>query len=85
MHTPHHHLEDMLLNPEAFFKAPEDVLTQNKLPLEDRILILKLWAHDQKLMETADSENMVGPEHSLLSRILNCINTLEHQRKAAPY
>jgi hypothetical protein len=80
MNTARTHLEEILLNPEAFFKAPEDVLTQNELPLDDRILILKLWALDQKLMETADNENMVGPEHPLLSRILNCINTLEQQR-----
>ncbi|MBX9696725.1 MAG: hypothetical protein K2X53_01430 [Alphaproteobacteria bacterium] len=79
MHTARVHLEEIFLNPEAFFKAPEDVLTQNELPLHNRILILKLWALDQKLMETADSENMVGPEHCLLSRILNCINTLEQQ------
>lgn len=76
----HHLLEDMLLNPEAFFEGPEDVVSQSEIPLDDRILILKLWAHDQTLMETADSESMVGPQYSLLSRILNCINTLEHQR-----
>ena len=66
-----------LVDPVKEFKNPEKILEDRDLNAEQKLAILKLWAHDAKLLEIADEENMAGGPQDILERIINCINKIK--------
>lgn len=74
-------LEKALLDPSAVFATPEEVLGRGDLSTEQKVLVLRRWAHDARELEVADDEGMPpGPEPDLLSRVLDALRTLGTSR-----
>ena len=58
-----------LVNPAAVFTSPWEVLHDPSLTLDDKREVLRRWAWDAWLLETAASEAMAGGEASRLDEI----------------
>lgn len=76
MHSPHVPIQRILLNPEEFYEAPEDVLRDEMLDDDEKLTVLKVWADEIMQLEIATSENMDGPASSYLARIFTSIEKL---------
>jgi hypothetical protein len=71
--------EKALLDPVREFGSPEKVVDEKDLTNEEKLVILKLWAHDAKLLAIADEENMGGSDSDILQRITICINKIKNK------
>lgn len=69
--------ERALVDPVKVFGAPENVLVDKDLSASQKLSVLRMWAHDAKLMEIADEENMGGGPQDILQRIMACISKLK--------
>jgi hypothetical protein len=70
--------EQAKLNPAAFFKSPQEVVSSQELAREQKIEILRQWEQDARLMEVADEENMPGPQPKLLQPIRDALHALDY-------
>jgi len=52
--------EQILIDPSVNYAFPEDVLHDNRLTRDEKILVLKQWAFDEREIEVAEEENMRG-------------------------
>lgn len=57
-------LEAAMADPPGVFSSPDEVTHHPKLSLDEKIQILKTWAHDIAELQVADEENMLGTIHS---------------------
>ena len=72
-------LKQAFLDPVGTFGNPEKVEGDVRLSQNDKLTILKLWAHDCELLEIAEEENMPGScDIEMTKRILDCIHRLTH-------
>lgn len=65
-----------LLDPEATFRTPEEVVAHPGLTTQQKIDVLRAWEYDAVEVEVAEEEGMRGPEGHLLQRILLALGTL---------
>ncbi len=70
-------LDRALVNPAAVFSSPQEVLHDPTLTLEDKREILRRWAWDAWLLETAADEAMAGGEPSRLDEIKAALKALD--------
>ncbi|RUO55530.1 hypothetical protein [Pseudidiomarina homiensis] len=63
-------LEDILQDPAEVYKKPQDVLADSDLTDAEKCKVLAQWKYDAEELQTATSENMPGPDDSLLDDIL---------------
>jgi len=47
-------------NPKMGFARPQDVINDEGLTLEKKLVVLESWQHDLLEMQHADEENMLG-------------------------
>ncbi|MFZ2314746.1 MAG: hypothetical protein WAW86_03665 [Gammaproteobacteria bacterium] len=74
-------------HPQAFFKAPHDVMLANDLSRSEKIDVLKQWAYDEREMSVAEEENMPALDKervSVLGEIQETLIELEYSNGCAP-
>lgn len=73
-------------DPSSIFLNPEEVLTEESLSREEKILILRQWEYDARQLAVAEEENMGGGSPNMLAEILETLNKLEAEKtgQAAP-
>jgi hypothetical protein len=73
-------VEKALLNPEAVFKKPQEVVKRNDLSREQKIEILRRWEYDVRELQVADDESMTAKEPQVtavtLDAVLNALRSL---------
>ena len=69
-------IEKAMLEPEAVFGIPENVLREEGLSTKDKIEILRRWEYQAAEEAVALEEGMPGDETDLLRRILVAIGEL---------
>ena len=55
-------MKEILKDPAAAYKKPQDVLDDERLSLEDKKEILRCWEEDMEALLRAAEENMPPPE-----------------------
>ncbi len=73
-------LEQAILNPKGVFKNPQEIMDNQNFSIEEKIIILKLWAYDAERLEVAEEENMTGKDEDMLKSIIDCLSTLEKKK-----
>jgi hypothetical protein len=69
--------EKAIADPESVYDAPEEVVADERLSLEQRLEILKRWAHDADRLAVAESEGMGGGEPAMQNRVLEALHHVE--------
>ena len=64
------------------FKRPMDVVEATGIPLSEKLSILKAWEEDERALQRAEDEGMVGGEHAHLHRAREALDRLQSQRRA---
>lgn len=64
-------------NPTNYFQHPDNILENQELTREQKIAILHQWEYDQRELEVAAEENMMGSEEDLLDSILRALRRLD--------
>jgi DNA-directed RNA polymerase alpha subunit len=70
--------EKAKLNPAAFFKSPQEVVSSQELLRAQKIEILRRWEQDARSMEVAQEESMPGPQPKLLQPIRDALHALNY-------
>ncbi len=65
-----------MIDPEAIYAAPEDVVADSSLSDAEKIEILRRWNYEACETSVAVDEGMTGPEDGLLQRILLALGGL---------
>ncbi|MBN9344318.1 MAG: hypothetical protein BGO76_03080 [Caedibacter sp. 38-128] len=73
-------LKQAILDPKSSFGTPQEVMGASNFSLDEKIIILKLWAYDAEQLEIAEEENMTGTDDDMLKHIIDCLSTLEKQK-----
>ena len=55
-------IEAIMKDPGRHFRAPRDVVTDNRFTTEEKQRILDSWALDAQLLTVAEEENMGGKD-----------------------
>jgi len=55
-------IEVIIKDPVKYYRAPRDVVADNRLTHQEKRRILESWALDAQLIAVADQENMSGPK-----------------------
>jgi hypothetical protein len=70
------HLEKAMLEPDAVFAGPEDVVVASGLTKDQKIEILRRWEYQAADEAVALEEGMPGDESDMLRRILVALGEL---------
>lgn len=73
-------LKEAILDPKSSFGSPQELMRAQNFSVDEKIIILKLWAYDAERLEVAQEENMKGTDDDLLKNVLDCLATLEKQK-----
>lgn len=76
-------LEQALRDPPSVFDNPDAVLSSKELTQKEKIQVLRSWAYDASELDVAEEEGMLGPEGSVLHRILQLLAELTHHEAPA--
>lgn len=68
-----------LKNPAEAYDAPQAVMNDNTLSVEQKIEILEHWRYDELETEVADQENMAGHDPDRLGEINNLLLKLKDE------
>ena len=79
----HHHVHaaEAKHNPPARFKRPMDVVEAAGIPAIEKLSILKAWEADERALQRAEDEGMVGGEHAHLHRVQEALARLQSLRR----
>lgn len=69
-------LEDMMADPSAHFKSPDQVLEMSNLADAEKVEILRAWEVDARQLMAAAEENMLGGEDANLESVLSALKSL---------
>lgn len=69
--------EKAIVDPESVYDGPEEVISDDRLSLQQRVEILKRWAHDADRLAVAESEGMGGGEPAMQNRVLEALHRIE--------
>ena len=73
-------LKQAILDPKSSFETPQEVMKTSHFSLDEKIVILKLWAYDAERLEVAQEENMSGTDEDMLKNVIDCLLILEKQK-----
>jgi hypothetical protein len=76
------HTDKSRYNQASRFKRPMDVVEAMGIPATEKLSILKAWAEDERALQRAEDEGMVGGEHAHLHRVQEALDRLQSQRRA---
>jgi hypothetical protein len=65
------------------FKRPMDVVEASGIPDSEKLSILRDWEADERALQRAEDEGMVGGEHAHLHRVQEAVARLESLRGAS--
>jgi hypothetical protein len=65
-----------LKDPSLVYQTPREVLSDKQLNNTQRLQILKRWEQDQRELDVAQEEGMIGGETSMLDDILEAMKKL---------
>lgn len=68
----------LLLDPAKAYRAPSDVLVDERLSRDDRLEVLKAWEQDATRLADAVSEGMGGGEPNMLREVMMARLALEN-------
>jgi hypothetical protein len=74
----HEHLPEATLNPASVFRRPMDVVEAAGIPAGEKFSILKAWEADERALQRAEDEGMVGGEHAHLNRVREALARLHN-------
>lgn len=74
-------LDQALRDPASVFASPEAVAGHPDLSLAQKIEVLRSWEYDAAELAVAEEEGMVGPENTILQRIVLTLAGLTHGRE----
>jgi hypothetical protein len=63
------------------FKRPMDVVEATGIPASDKLSILNAWEEDERALQRAEDEGMVGGEHAHLHRVQEALARLQSLRR----
>ena len=63
-------------NAAGKFKRPMDVVEATGIPTSEKLSILKAWEADERALQRAEDEGMVGGEHAHLHRVQEALAQL---------
>lgn len=69
-------IEKAVTQPWKVYRAPEDVLVDERLSDAEKRRVLESWEHDARELAVAEEENMGGGEPNMLDRVVTALNTL---------
>ena len=69
-------LQEKLKDPSSFYQSPLEVLRDEELDDVQRLEILHSWEQDERELDVAEEEGMVGGENSILTDIFSAISQL---------
>jgi len=82
MRNPAPFIKDILKDPSATYKSPQDVMDDADLTHEQKSEILRCWEEDETAKQRAESENMNAPEdQQMTGETLALISTLRAKLK----
>ena len=64
------------LKPLVRFRRPMDVVEATDIPASEKLSILKAWEVDERALQRAEDEGMVGGEHAHLHRVQEALARL---------
>jgi hypothetical protein len=76
-------LDRALINLAAVFSSPQEVLNDASLTFDDKREVLRRWAWDAWLLETAADEAMADGESSRLDEVKAALHTLEEAERTS--
>ena len=79
----HAHVAKATFNRIGRFKRPMDVVEATGIPVMEKLSILKAWEADERALQRAEDEGMVGGEHAHLHRVQEAIAHLQRPRRAS--
>ena len=65
----------------AAFKRPMDVVEASGISTGEKLSILKSWEADERALQRAEDEGMIGGEHAHLHRVQDALARLQRQRR----
>jgi hypothetical protein len=71
------------LNPARRFKRPMDVVESAGIPPCEKLTILKAWEADERALQRAEDEGMVGGEHAHLHHVQQALARLQSKGRAS--
>lgn len=77
MQTANPSIEAIIKDPVKHYRAPRDVVADNRLTREEKRRVLDSWALDAQLIAVADEENMSGPQRPGLREVKLALLELE--------
>ena len=77
MQTANPSIEAIIKDPAKHYRAPRDVVADNRLTREEKRRVLDSWALDAQLIAVADEENMSGPQRPGLRAVKLALLELE--------
>lgn len=73
--------ERIISDPSSSYEFPQDVLLDERLSREEKIVVLKQWAFDERELEVAEEENMRGDSAPLvLDQIMIILHQIEQSK-----
>lgn len=80
MQTANPSIEAIIKDPVKHYRAPRDVVADNRLTREEKRRVLDSWALDAQLIAVADEENMSGSQRPGLREVKLALLELERSR-----
>ena len=77
------HASKAIDNSVGKFKRPMDVVEAAGIPPSQKLSILKAWEADERALQRAEDEGMIGGEHAHLQRVQEALARLPGQRRAS--
>ena len=65
------------------FKRPMDVVEASGIPASEKLSILRDWEADERALQRAEDEGMVGGEHAHLHRVSEALARLQSLSRAS--
>lgn len=64
-------------------KRPMDVVEAAGIPISEKLSILKAWEADERALQRAEDEGMVGGEHAHLQSVQEALAKLQSQLRVS--
>jgi len=72
------HANKSQINQVGRFKRPMDVVEATGILPSEKLSILKAWEEDERALQRAEDEGMVGDEHAHLHRVQEALDRLQN-------
>lgn len=69
----------LIVHPESAYKAPNDVLADEKLTYSQKLELLKSWKDNAEQLQQSTAEGMTGGENNRLDEVTRALITLKEQ------